>query len=108
MIERRLQQVHLRLQQVALRLRDEERRRQPDFEAPLLVVLPLLGQRGRGACRLHAFGGASYLPSRLTHAFGSLEAKARDALRRLALLDLRTRVARFFVATSESVISLNE
>src|SRR5690242_19106769 len=42
MIERRLQEVHLGLQQIALRLRDEERRREPDVVAPLLVGVSLL------------------------------------------------------------------
>ncbi len=103
MIERRLQQVDLRLQKVALRLRHEERRRQSDIVAPLLVGVALLGQRCAGAGRFDTLGGALHLTSGLAHRLGGVEPKTGDALRRLSALDLRARVARLFVALPERI-----
>ena len=101
MIECRLQQVHFGLQQIALRLRDEKARREPDLEPPLLHVEPLARNSRAGAGGLDALGSAVHLTYRLTQGLGNLQLQARDALRRLAALDLCPRQARFLEAAPE-------
>src|SRR5262249_50627169 len=90
-------------QQIPLRLRNQEGRGQADLVASLLIRMSLLGEGRPGARRVHAFGRAPHLPRRLTDGFGHIQPQARDPLGALLALDLRTGVARLFVAVPERV-----
>src|SRR5262249_41244243 len=92
-----------RLQQVALRLRHQERRRQPDVVAALLVFVALLRQRRAGARRLDTLGRALHLPARAAHRFGGIEPQAGDPPGGLAALDFGAREARLFVAPADRI-----
>ena len=100
MIQHRLKQIDLGLQKIALGLRDEEARRKPHFEAPLLDVEPLTRHRLAGTSGLDSLCGAVHLPHRLTQRLTYLELKAGDALRSLPPLDLSARQPCLFEAAA--------
>jgi len=69
-IERRLEQAHLRLEEIALSLRDQKRRRESHFETALLRAEALLASVAPASPR-DAFGAAANLPRGLANGFGA-------------------------------------
>ena len=104
MIERGLQQVHLRLEQIALRLRDEKARGEPHLVSPLLDVEALARHARAGPRCLYALCRALHLANRLTKRLCDFELQAGDPLGGLPSLNLSSREPSLFETAPQRII----
>ena len=91
------------MRQIALGLNDEEVRGQADFEALLLGIEPLLGERASGARRVDAFGVHVDLPAGVADLLNDSRLSALEPLLGLRVLEPGACKVRLLDALSDRI-----